>query len=319
MKNILKKITKNIFYISFVFILMLFINKVIFVVSTLNKKLYDYNSYYYQWKFGKIHYTAMGSGKPILCIHSMRSGSSSYEFSKITKHLAKTHTVYAIDLIGFGLSEKPKITYTAYMYVQLLHDFIKDVIQEDTDIITSGHSNSFVTMLCIQNSNYINKLIFINPGDLTKLSRNPVKKYSMLKYLLETPIIGTMIYLVINSKGQLKRQFKNMYFYNDNHIGKKFINSFYENSHIGEANNKFVYASNLCRYNNVNIVSALEQINNSIYIIQGNERTGAYEDIINDYKKTNASIESSIIYKTKEFPHIEKPKAILEVLSIYLS
>jgi pimeloyl-ACP methyl ester carboxylesterase len=298
---------------------MLFINKVIFAIATLNKKLYDYNSYYYQWKFGKIHYTAMGSGKPILCIHSMKSGSSSYEFSKLTKQLAKNHTVYAIDLIGFGLSEKPKITYTAYMYVQLLHDFIKDVIQEDTDIITSGHSNSFVTMLSIQNSNYINKLIFINPGDLTKLSKNPIKKYSILKYILETPIIGTMLYLVINSKNQIKRQFKKSYFYNDTHISNKFIDSFYENSHIGDANNKFIFASNLCRYNNVNITTALEQINNSIYIIQGNERTEPFENIINEYKKANASIESSIIYKTKEFPHIEKPKAVLEVLSLYLS
>ncbi|PKM93814.1 MAG: alpha/beta hydrolase [Firmicutes bacterium HGW-Firmicutes-1] len=319
MKNILKKITKFSLYISFVFITMLFINKVIFAIATLNKKLYDYNSYYYQWKFGKIHYTAMGSGKPILCIHSMKSGSSSYEFSKLTKQLAKNHTVYAIDLIGFGLSEKPKITYTAYMYVQLLHDFIKDVIQEDTDIITSGHSNSFVTMLSIQNSNYINKLIFINPGDLTKLSKNPIKKYSILKYILETPIIGTMLYLVINSKNQIKRQFKKSYFYNDTHISNKFIDSFYENSHIGDANNKFIFASNLCRYNNVNITTALEQINNSIYIIQGNERTEPFENIINEYKKANASIESSIIYKTKEFPHIEKPKAVLEVLSLYLS
>lgn len=319
MKTIIKKVAKNVAFISFIIFIMLLFNKLIFLFSTLNKKLYEYNSYYYEWKFGKVHYTILGSGKPILCIHSLKSGASSYEFSKIIKTLSKTHTVYAIDLIGYGNSEKPKMTYTAYLYVQLLHDFIKDVIQENTDIISSGNSNSFVTMLSLQNSNYIDKLIFINPGNLSILAKNPTKKNALLKYLLESPIIGTMIYLFLNSKSYLYHSFKHDYFYNSNNISRKFFNSFYENSHTKDASNKFVYASNVCRYNNVNIKNALEQINNSIFVIQGSERLGSYEDIINDYKKTNSSIESSLIYKAKEFPHIEKPKAVLEILSLYLT
>lgn len=319
MKNTFKKISKNTIFISIILTIIMIINKLIFIISTLNKKLYDYNSYYYQWKFGKIHYTSIGSGKPILCIHSMKTGASSYEFNKIIKTLSKNRTVYAIDLIGFGKSEKPKLTYTAYMYVQLLHDFINDVIQDKIDIITSGNSNSFVTMLSLQNSNLIDKLIFINPGDLKKLAKNPTNKNAVLKHLLETPILGTLIYNIINSKINMKNQFSNSYFYNYNNISKKFINAFHENAHIGDANNKFVYSSNQCHYNNVNIKSALEQINNSIFIIQGNERNEPYKDIINDYKKLNASIESSVIYKTKEFPHIEKPKAVLEILTLYLN
>lgn len=318
MKNIFKKVAKHSMIIGFIFFIILLFNKLIFLISTLNKKLYEYNSYYYEWKFGKIHYITKGSGKPVLCIHSLKSGASSFEFNKLIKSLSKNHTVYAIDLLGYGNSEKPKMTYTAYMYVQLLHDFIKDVIQENTDIITSGNSNSFVTMLSLQNTNYIDKLIFINPGILSALSKNTTKKYAALKYLLELPIIGTLVYLALNSKGCFYRLFKHDYFYNYNNISHKYFISFYENSHIGDANNKFVYASNLCRYNNVNIYNALEQINNSIYIIQGSDRRGSYEDIINDYKKANSSIESSLIYKTKEFPHIEKPKAILEILSLYL-
>lgn len=319
MKKIIKKIAKNAALVSLIFFIMLIINKLIFIFSTINKKLYEYNSYYYEWKFGKIHYTIQGNGKPVLCIHSLKNGASSYEFSKIIKSLSKNHTVYALDLIGYGNSEKPKMTYTAYLYVQLLHDFIKDVIQENTDIISSGNSNSFVTMLSLQNSNYIDKLIFINPGKLSVLSKNPTKKNSLFKYLIESPIIGTMIYLFLNSKYYLQLQFKRDYFYNSHNISKKYLKSFYENAHIGDANNKFSYASNLCRYNNVNICTALEQINNSIFIIQGSERLDSYEEIINEYKKTNPSIESSVIYKTKEFPHIEKPKAVLEVLSLYLN
>lgn len=319
MKNTTKIISKIIASITATFFLISIINKIIFLISSVNKHQNNLNSYYYQWKFGKIHYTITGNGPAILLVHSLYNGASSFEFSKIIKQLSKNHTIFAIDLIGYGKSEKPKITYTAYLYVQLLHDFIKEVIQERTDVITSGKSNSYVAMLSMQDSININKLIFINPEDLNKLSMNPSTKDAVLKYILETPLIGTMIYTLLCSKSHIKQLFKKHYFINHKKISKKFLNSFYESSHIGESNNKYVYTSNFFNYNNVNIKSALEQLNNSIYIIQGNERNDCYDNIITDYKKANASIESTIINKTKEFPHIEKPHAIFEVLKLFLN
>lgn len=150
MKNITKKITKVLLSISLLGLLLGLINKLIYIISSLNTKLYNPRSYYYEWKFGKIYYTVSGNGKPILLIHSMKNGASSYEFKKIISQLSKRNTVYTIDLIGYGKSEKPKITYTSYLYVQLVSDFINNVINSSCDIITSGKSNSFVTMMTIQ-------------------------------------------------------------------------------------------------------------------------------------------------------------------------
>ena len=50
--------------------------------------------------------------------------------TKVIDKLAENHAVYALDLLGCGRSEKPKITYTNYLYVQLISDFIKNVIHE---------------------------------------------------------------------------------------------------------------------------------------------------------------------------------------------
>ena len=35
---------------------------------------------YYDWRFGKIRYQKKGSGSPVLLIHDLDIGSSSYEF-----------------------------------------------------------------------------------------------------------------------------------------------------------------------------------------------------------------------------------------------
>jgi pimeloyl-ACP methyl ester carboxylesterase len=316
--ELMKKLTKHILLVTLIGFLVSFTNKLIFIFSTLNNKLYNSNAQYYDWKFGKIHYTVSGTGTPLLLIHSLETGASSYEFIKLAESLSKQYKLYTIDLLGYGKSEKPKITYTAYLYVQLLSDFIKDIIQEPTNIMTSGKSNAYITMLSYQDSALINNMIFINPASISSLSKNPRTKHVILKYLIELPIIGTLIYNIISSKGFIRSNFKKHLQYNDNnHIGK-FVDAYFEASHLYESSNKYVYTSNYCHYNNVNICQALNQINNNIYIIQGRNRTENYDKIAQRYKYENPSIESSIIKSTKDYPHIENPEAVFELLTVYL-
>lgn len=316
--NIVKKISKCLSLVAIFVLLIAFLNKLIYVFSKIKaKESFTFHSNYYEWRFGKIHYFTIGNGKPILLIHSLINGTSNYEFNKVIKKLSAHHKVYAIDLIGFGKSDKPKITYTAYLYVQLIHDFIKDIIGENTDIVTSGNSNSFVTMLSLQNKNYINRLIFINPGKLDQLSKYPSVRDILIKRIMETPVAGTCIYNSICSKHSIKRLFRKKYLFAPNNVSPKLLDSFYSSSHIGDAKNKYVYASAYCNYLNVNIKNALDQINNSIFIIQGEYRGVSPDNISDSYKNINFSIESSIIHNTKEFPHLEKPDATSDLISLF--
>ena len=63
-----------------------------------------------------------GTGSPILLIHDALPGASGYEWSKIEDELAVDHTVYTVDLLGCGRSDKPSITYTNFVYVQMICD-----------------------------------------------------------------------------------------------------------------------------------------------------------------------------------------------------
>ena len=99
--------------------------------------MYKRQGSYYEWKFGKIYYTKKGDGKPLLLIHDLTTSSSAYEWNKVIDKFSKTNTVYCLDLLGCGRSDKPNLTYTNYLYVQLLTDFIKHVIGDKTDIIAT--------------------------------------------------------------------------------------------------------------------------------------------------------------------------------------
>ncbi len=52
-----------------------------------------------------IHFTRHGQGKPLILVHGF--AGSTYTWRKLIPLLADTYTVYALDLLGFGLSDKP--------------------------------------------------------------------------------------------------------------------------------------------------------------------------------------------------------------------
>ena len=87
------------------------INKFIFLSATVGDLLGNPPGTWYDWKFGKVYYTKQGDGAPLLLIHDLSVCSSGYEWKKAAPLLAKTNTVYVIDLPGCGRSEKPNLTY----------------------------------------------------------------------------------------------------------------------------------------------------------------------------------------------------------------
>ena len=84
--------------------LIIIINKLISVFSHMTDYLPSGGKYYH-WKYGNIYYTKSGKGKPVLLIHDLDPTASSMSGS-CNEKLAENHTVYAIDLLGCGRSEK---------------------------------------------------------------------------------------------------------------------------------------------------------------------------------------------------------------------
>ena len=78
--------------------------------------------------------------------------------------------VYTIDFLGYGLSDKPNITYTNYLYVQSIIDFIKKIIGKKTSIIATGDAAPVAIMACHNDGEVIDKMIFINPQSINKLN-----------------------------------------------------------------------------------------------------------------------------------------------------
>ena len=293
------------------------INRIVFATATLKNLLKSSADNYYEWRFGKIYYRKKGHGTPVLLIHDLNVYSSAYEWNKVIDELAKTRTVYAVDLLGCGRSEKPRITYTNYLYVQLITDFIKNVIGEKTDVVANGYSGSFSVLAGYSDTDYINKLILINPPSLASLNRIPSKRSKLHKFILEHPVFGTLIYNIRTCQSNIQLLFTEKYLYNPFSVTPEMIDTYYEASHRSFSSSKFLLSSLVSGYTNNSINHALSEMNQSITILscEGEKES---EKIAESYITCNPAIETSTLKHAKHLPQLETPEKFVELLNIYL-
>lgn len=291
------------------------INKCIKVSATSKNILAESKSLCYKWRFGNIHYTKTGSGKPILLVHDLTAFSSGYEWTQLVNYLKDQYTVYTIDLLGCGRSEKPDLTYTNFLYVQLLSDFIKSEIGHRTNVITSGASAALIIMACNQSSELFDQIMLINPDSLVTCSQIPNKHAKVYKFILDLPIIGTLLYHIASSKQAITEEFTRDYYFNPYSVKSSYVDAYYEAAHLGESP-KSLYASVKCNYTKCNIVNALKKIDNSIYIV-GGTAMDSIKQLIGEYHEYNPAIESSLISESKYLPQLENPMELYKTIQMF--
>lgn len=292
------------------------LNKWMKYKATSNNILGSNSSHVYNWRLGSVHYTKSGEGKPLLLIHDLFPASAGFEWNKIIPILSKEFTVYNIDLLGYGNSEKQNMTYTNYVYVQLISDFIHNVIGRRTSVAASGESSSIPIMICANDSSLIDQILLINPLSLLDFSQIPGKFAKYYKLLLDTPILGTLIYNFAMSRDSIIEHLESYGYFNPEHIHSKLIDTCYESAHLGFSP-KSVYSSYKCNYTKINITNALKKINNSIFIL-GGEQIEFISDRLEEYRKYNPAIEISYIPETRALPHLESPELTCDLIRTYL-
>ena len=290
-----------------------------FIEKTASQKnlLSDKDGDYYDWKYGNIFYTKEGSGSPILLIHDTDTTSSSAEWNKLYTRLVKNHTVYTIDLLGCGRSDKPALEYTNYLYVPMIQSFMKDVIQEKTVVVASNISASFVIMANHIDSSLFEKIILINPAPMKQLDIIPDDVSKLKKTIIQLPFVGTFVYNIMNNMQHIDASFRNRYISKKEIISSKMEDIYYEAAHKSGSNGRFLYSSLLGNYVNNTITHAVKSISTPTLII-GSVEMKRYALALDDYHKVNDNLDIVRITNGSLYPHMEIPEKIHSLIKDYI-
>jgi len=141
---------------------------------------------------GQIVYHISGSGEPLVFLHGIFLGASSYEWSKIYGRFAISHEVVAPDLIGFGESERPSAAMDPSDHVQSLAEFLHEICpRRPATIIASGATCQIALLLAAKHPDLAARLVLFMPSALREaaqchslglLGRGPIPAINRFAY-----------------------------------------------------------------------------------------------------------------------------------------
>lgn len=127
----------------------------------------------WRWRDYEIFVAELGEGSPILLVHGIYAGASSYEYRKLAPLLARHHRVIAFDLLGCGLSAMPPLEYTAELFVEQIVDAIAQLCDEPLTLLGSSLAGAFAIRAAVRAPARVKNLVTIGPLGLGVHDREP--------------------------------------------------------------------------------------------------------------------------------------------------
>ena len=118
-----------------------------------------------------------GSDGNVLLIHGL--GASAERWAHVIPYLSKKYHVIAVDLIGYGFSDKPSVDYTPAFFSQFIFDFLNTLGIAKTSMIGSSLGGQIVAECAITQSRVIEKIVLVSPSGIMKQSTPTFDAYTL--------------------------------------------------------------------------------------------------------------------------------------------
>lgn len=223
-------------------------------------------SKYFQWTQGAVHFDKKGMGDPIVLIHNIYPGADHHEFDHNIDQLARQFTVYAIDLLGFGQSDAPRLKYTADTYIRLLEDFLSEVVKTPAIVVSAGLTCAYITEIAARRPELFSRLVFICPRSEPTGLDSPRWFAPLRHFFLTTPPLGSGYYNTMAGDAELT-VFLRTCFFNARHVTAEKVARLCENAR--RPGSIYPYASLVTGYLDKYLLASLPRVRTPILLIWG--------------------------------------------------
>lgn len=145
----------------------------------------------YSWRLGEVAYQDLGDGPVIVLVHGLGPGHDCEEWRSVAEQLAGEHRVLAVDLLGWGRSEMPRIPYDGELYISLIADFLEDVVGDRGTLVGAGLAGAYATQVAADRPELVARLGLVTPAGLDVHADEPDMKDALVHWALKLPILGT--------------------------------------------------------------------------------------------------------------------------------
>jgi pimeloyl-ACP methyl ester carboxylesterase len=167
------------------------------------------------WRGHTIRYLSAGTGQPLVLIHGFGASIGHWR-NNIAVLASAGYQVFALDLLGFGKSDKPALDYTVELWVELIHDFWVAKIQQPTVFVGNSIGGLLTLMMLAQHPTLVRGGVLLNPAG--GLNHRPDELNFPLRLVMGTfaklvnsPTFGPWLFNRVRQKSQIRRSLAQVY------------------------------------------------------------------------------------------------------------
>jgi len=271
---------------------------------------------YYRWRGGDLAYSVAGEGEALVLVHGVYAGASSFEFRRNFEELSKSFRVYALDLLGCGMSERPSRCYGPEDVASQVEDFARDEIGGSAHLVASSLTAALVVPAAVRSPRLFKKLVLICPTGYGTLDRPSGRLGDVIYGLFLAPVLGNTLYHAIVSLRGIRYYLGSMAYHDPDLVTEELVEDYYSTSHQPGA--RYFPAAFVSGKLNLGVADLWPRVPQRTLICWGLEARTAPVSEAQRFVQNNPRSEPRIFKVAGLLPHDERARTFNEEVRTFL-
>lgn len=270
---------------------------------------------FFSWRNQNIASYNAGSGRKILLLHSINAAASAFEMRKPFAGLQNQFHVYAIDLLGYGRSDRPERGYIAEDYVNLIGQTLQQ-LGEGTALIASSLCAAYAIKAAVRWPALVRSLILVCPVGIKQLATPPGPR-NWAVFTTMRGFLGDTLFKGLTTRPSMRLFLERQAYANPASVTPDTLDGFYQTTRQPGA--KYAPLSFVTGLLNCNITTEFAQLVQPVLMVWGREATTTPLSQSQAFLTRNPKANLAVVENASLLVQDEQPDRFIELVTDFLS
>ncbi len=272
---------------------------------------------YFRWRGGDLAYAVAGEGEPLLLVHGIYAGASSLEFRRNFGVLAEGFRVYALDLLGCGLSERPARRYEPEDVGAQVEDFAREEIGDQTHLVASSLSAALSMPALVRSPRLFKKVVLICPTGYGSLDRRSGHLGDAVYGLFLAPVLGDSLYHLLVSRRGIRYYLERIAYHDPRLVTGELVEDYWRVGHQRGA--RYLPAAFVSGKLNLGVADYWPRVPHPALVCWGQEARTTPVSEVERFGRRNPRSEPRVFRDAALLPHDERATTFNREVREFLS
>jgi pimeloyl-ACP methyl ester carboxylesterase len=261
---------------------------------------------------GMLHYYADRSGEstPLLLVHAVNAAASAYEMRPLFEHYRGQRPVYALELPGFGFSQRGDRPYTPRVFTNAIIGFLETQVEEPVDIVALSLSSEFAARAALERAQNVRSLALISPTGLGKDAHERQPDEGLHRFL-SFPLWSQACFDLLTTRAIIRRYLSKSFY---GEPDERMVDYSYKTSHQpGARYAPFAFVSGKLSSPDIR-ESVYEQLEQPVLVLYDQDPYTGFEALPGLLER-HPNWQAKRIPPTRGLPHWEQPEQTFQALN----